>query len=209
MRVLTNRRGVLSNGSAAMTSAKRTRAEAAPHASGEDAVSGLASWCDDRLRLWSEKANDLADQSQDGIIESLDNEFDDMLEEMGEEMQIQVPEPAKGQVAEKWRAVGCDARRVWALQAQMREAARETYSLRAHAQTALSGMLSDTEESFDLWFFNLGWELANCVLANGGEEVKSESGDSDEPADESDSEDEEEGEEEDSESGSESDDSDD
>ena len=185
-----------------MSKRARGDGQSGPQASSEDAVSGLASWCDEKLRVLSERIHDLPDQTPKGIVEAVDNEFDDVIDDMGEEMQIQVPTETKESVQQKWRRVGSDAVRVWAMQAQMKEQARETYLVPAHAQTALSEMLTSTEDTFDLWFFNLGWEFASFILSNGGEEVKSESADSDEPANESESGEEEEEEEE--ESGSES-----
>ena len=178
-------------------------------ADGDSTLEGLASWCDDKLRVFAADAPSFGDPDEGSpnqfVIDYVDNEFEDFLDTMKEEQRIGVDEVNKGTIADSWRKAGEDACRVFELEhtfSTSNNAFRNNFNLCAHSDEALTSIAEQTAEHFDHWYFNLGWSLANKILQNGGEELGSDSDDEDEPVEESDSDEEEEEEDSDSASGS-------
>lgn len=186
-----------------MLKRQKTESVAVPSslAAGDDELlSGLADWFDDKLKEIAKGAP--ASDERKGLVEYLDAEFHDMVNALREEQRISVDEVNKAAVARAWRKSGEDACRAHDLQATLAPSNGEShfnFNSTTHASTALHNILSESEDSFEYWRFNLAWDLAMCVMKEGGQDIGSESSDDDEPVEESDSED---GEEEEEESGS-------
>ena len=202
-----------------MSKRVRADAEAAPPASAaggdlapgayDDVLSELAAWCDKELR---EAATVHIDnipslECENSAMDSFgDDSFDDFLETMGQDQRVTVEEHKKGEVATAWRRAVADATRAHTLISMCTESA---FGNRFHnglpARNALAAIAAASTDAVDEWYFDLGYELASCILQAGGKQANSDDDSDDEPVDEEDSEEDEEEEESESGSGSESD----
>lgn len=196
---------------------KRQRVETDPPAlstgGATDAVSGtngsdelmseLAAFCDKELREAAEQnaGRVVSLECANSELNHLgDESFEDFLETMDQDQRVTVEERNKGEVAEAWRHAIADATRLNSLTLLFTDS---TFANRFHnttpARNALKAAMEASTDSVDEWYFALGYELAQRILAAGGKQEDSDDDSDDEPVDEEDSEEEDE---EDSESGS-------
>lgn len=183
--------------------------ESASGFAGDDLLSELAAWCDKELR---EAATVHIDNIQSLECENStmhsfgDESFDDFLESLNQDQRVTVEEHKKGTVAEAWRRGVADATRLHALTSIFSETAfSNRFYVATTARSALKTISDTSTDAVDEWYFDIGYELAKCILSAGGKQADSDEDSDDEPVEEEDSEEEEEQEDESrSESGSES-----
>ena len=174
-------------------------AEVAPAASDDDTLSVLANWCDEKLRAVAteldaalagpDAATPFPNRPAGDLHQLLDDSFGDFLEELGAEQRLGVAELKKGEIAQAWRCAGADAWRAMKLQSVFAfpDTFANEFHSSGHATKCLEEMNNVTADAFDLFLFNIAWDLACKLLAVGVEEISSGDNDSDEPVEESDS----------------------
>ena len=159
-----------------------------------DSVAGLAGWCDKELREAAHVHIDNVEslECENSAMDSFgDDSFDDFLESLEQDQRITVEEHQKGTVAEAWRRGVADATRLHALTSLWTDSA---FYKRFHAPTlsrkTLRTISEASTDAVDEWYFELGYELAKCIMAAGGKQADSEDDSDDEPVEEEESEEE-------------------
>ena len=186
---------------AEMSKRPRTEEAAPPSAlavgpaPGEARVTGaLAGWCNDRLVEVAESY--IGDEDQDGCMNSkphvfaqyMDDQFEDFLEALQSEQGLAVSETAKGAVAKAWRECATDVARILLFRCAMDPGSQfmGNFCGEAEAQSARQALSVDTDETFERWYFDLGWRIAEVILSI-SDDASSSGDDDNEPVNESDS----------------------
>ena len=182
---------------------KRQRTEAPSPTSEQaarDAISDLASWCDDTLKEVAEKFTHDPDVTASvtsplhEFAEFMDGEFDEFLETLATYHNLSIGESNKGVVAKTWRECATDCTRMFLLRDQLEygSSIMTQFVHSERAENARADISSLTDETFDRFNFDMGWKLAEMILGVAIEPDWSGSDDDNEPVEESDSEDSEE-----------------
>ena len=164
-----------------------------PEAEDADVLQALAGWCDDKMTALAITTEPLPSPDSTHHVEHLSEHFDEFVEELAEDHDIQISDEAS--LRDAWLKLGEDHLRVHHMAAVFTDEDgnwTKNFHEKETSSNAMRCLHDATVDEFDRWQFDLSWSMAKLILKH-----KNASSD-DESSPDSENDDEDEGEEEDS-----------